>query len=186
MVWAVAAGRNISDPQQSPESVIVQTVGSQEVLVLVISSASPEVADLLGLDVAASERRAWQCWRGHLKNGQRRCVTRQRLSNPRNCRNQGGQRDLRCSIGEACQRGTKREPTIHPWQSIIGVVRLERCALGEGGEEENKKWEFPESIKEKSCICRRPMRVKVLGIAQVGKRRSVHTSSRPFSCRRQG
>ena len=54
---AVAAGWHVGDPQEGPERVIVERIGGKEVLMLVIASSSPEVTDLLGLDLLVARKR---------------------------------------------------------------------------------------------------------------------------------
>ena len=67
---------------------------------LLITRASPEVPNLLGLDVAAGERRAVQGRRGDLEDGQRRSQLVQGLGDTRDAGDQGRQRD-----GEALPEG---------------------------------------------------------------------------------
>jgi hypothetical protein len=62
---------------------IVQTGSDEEIGMLVITSASPKVSNLLGLDVGHLERGAVQRRRGNLQDGQRRGIVGQRLSDTR-------------------------------------------------------------------------------------------------------
>lgn len=68
---------------------IVQTGSDEEIGMLVVTSTSPKVSNLLGLDVGHLERGAVQRRRGNLQNGQRRGVIGQRLSDTRDLRDQG-------------------------------------------------------------------------------------------------
>lgn len=75
MMRRVAARRHISDPQEGSEGVIIKRVRGKEVLVLVVTSTSPEVADLLRLDLLVPcERRALEGRSGDLQDGERRSV----------------------------------------------------------------------------------------------------------------
>lgn len=60
---------------------------------LLVTGAGPEVANLLGLDVAGSERRALQRGRGNLQDGERRSELVQGLRHSRNAGNQGREGD---------------------------------------------------------------------------------------------
>jgi hypothetical protein len=84
----------------------------------VVTSPSPEVTDLLWLDITPHERRARKRWGGDLQDRQRyREVACQRLSDTWNGRNQRRQRDLpgfEFSLGiwdgrGACQIGERNE-----------------------------------------------------------------------------
>ena len=101
MVRAVARRRNIDNPEQSAECVIVQTVGSQEVFVLVITCTGPEVSDLLWFDLASHPRRRLQRRSGNLKDWQWRRVRGQRLCDARNGWDKWRKGQLRCSRCEA-------------------------------------------------------------------------------------
>src|SRR4051812_7175581 len=83
----------LSSRPVTTETYIIKTSGDQEVCVLVVSSASPEVADLLGLDVGRGEGRAGQSRGGRLQDWQRRRVGGQRLRHTGNGRDQGRQAD---------------------------------------------------------------------------------------------
>jgi hypothetical protein len=93
VVRVIATGGHIGDPEQSAKGVIVQTVGGKEVLVLLVTGTSPEVTNLLGLDVTGSERRAVQSSSGDLQDGKRGDNVAQGLSHTGNVRNQRRQRD---------------------------------------------------------------------------------------------
>lgn len=67
---------------------IIETGRDKEILMLVVSCTSPEVSNLLGLDVLHSERRAVQRRSWNLKDRQRRDQVVKGLSNTRNGRNQ--------------------------------------------------------------------------------------------------
>jgi hypothetical protein len=69
MMRRVATGRHIRDCNQCTERIVIQGIGGEEVLVLVVTSSSPEVADLLGPDLRVDLMwRAVQGWGRHLKN----------------------------------------------------------------------------------------------------------------------
>jgi hypothetical protein len=93
VVRVVAAGGNIGDPEEGTKGIIVQTVGGKEVLVLLVTGTSPEVANLLGLDVAGLEGRAIKGSGGNLQDGQGRDNVVQGLGDSWDVRNQRGQRD---------------------------------------------------------------------------------------------
>lgn len=80
-MWRVAARRHISDGNQGAERIIIKRVRGKKVLVLVVTSGSPEVTNLLGLDASVDRmRRASQRRSRDLKDGQRRSILCQRLS----------------------------------------------------------------------------------------------------------
>jgi len=82
MVGRVAAGRHIGDINNVTKGIVVETGRDQEIFVLVVAGAGPEVANLLGLNVGSRERFALK-WRGRdLQNRERRGVVRQRLRDP--------------------------------------------------------------------------------------------------------
>lgn len=69
MMGAVATRRDISDPQKSPEGVVVERVSRKEVFVIVVPGSSPEVTDLLGLDfLITGKGRAIKRRSGNLKD----------------------------------------------------------------------------------------------------------------------
>lgn len=71
MVRVVATGGLIGDPEQGSKGVIVQTVGGKEVLVLLVTGTSPEVTNLLRLDVTGSKGGAVHSSSGDLQDGKR-------------------------------------------------------------------------------------------------------------------
>lgn len=93
MVRVVATGGHIRDVDQGAKGVIVQTVGGKEVLVLLVTGTSPEVPNLLGLEVTGSEGGAVHSGSGDLQDGKRGNNVVQGLSHTGNVRNQRGQRD---------------------------------------------------------------------------------------------
>ena len=75
MVRRVATRRHISDGDQRSEGVIVKRVSGKEVLVLVVTSRSPEVSDLLGADLGVDLMRGTRQWRSRdLENRQGRSI----------------------------------------------------------------------------------------------------------------
>lgn len=58
MMRAIATTRHIRHIDQRPKGIVIKTVCGEEIFMLVIARASPEVADLLRLDVAGREGRA--------------------------------------------------------------------------------------------------------------------------------
>lgn len=89
MVRAVATGRNIGNPEKGTECIIVKGVGGKEVLVLVVTSTSPEISDLLRLDVLVA--RKWRRGKGrsrYLQDRERGRVACKRLSDSWDGRNQ--------------------------------------------------------------------------------------------------
>jgi hypothetical protein len=93
VVRVVAAGGHIGDPEEGTKGIIVQTVGGKEVLVLLITGTSPEVTNLLGLDVAGLEGGAVEGSSRDLQDGQGRDDVVQGLGDSRDMRNQRRQRD---------------------------------------------------------------------------------------------
>ena len=93
VVRVVATGGHISDVDQGAEGVIVQTVGGKEILVLLVTGTSPEVTNLLGLEVTGSEGRAVHSSSGDLQDGKRRDNVVQGLCHTGNVRDQRWQRD---------------------------------------------------------------------------------------------
>lgn len=107
MMRRVSAGGHISDVDDLTKRVlgiistaakatsknthIVQTGSDEKVGVLVVTSASPKVSNLLGLDVGHLERGAVQRRRGNLQDGQRRGVVGQRLSDTRDLGDERGE-----------------------------------------------------------------------------------------------
>lgn len=56
MMWRVARSRHIDYSEQSAKGIIVKRVRCEEIGVLVVTGTSPEVTDLLWLDVASLPR----------------------------------------------------------------------------------------------------------------------------------
>jgi hypothetical protein len=82
MMRRVAARGYIGDGNQGAEGIIIERVGGKKVLVLVVTSRSPEVSNLLGTDLRVDlMRRALQWRSGDLQNGQGWSVVGERLSN---------------------------------------------------------------------------------------------------------
>jgi hypothetical protein len=80
-VWRVTTRRHISDGNQGAKSVIVERVRGKKVLVLVVTSRSPEVSDLLGAKLRINLMRWAFQWRsGDLEDGQGWSIVGERLS----------------------------------------------------------------------------------------------------------
>ena len=47
MVRGITAAWNIGDPEQGPESIIIERVRCKEILVFVVTGRSPEISNLL-------------------------------------------------------------------------------------------------------------------------------------------
>lgn len=58
-MWLVPRSGHVYDAKQSTKRVIVQAVGNQEILVLIIAGGGPEEGDFLRLDIAL---RVWGTW----------------------------------------------------------------------------------------------------------------------------
>ena len=116
MVGGVAAGGHVGDGNESSECVlrvgkldmllkqrgkhrvythIVEGDRGKEILVVVVTSTSPEVTNLLGLDVGNLERRGLQRRGRGLEDGQRGQKRDKGISDPRDGRDQRRQRELR-------------------------------------------------------------------------------------------
>lgn len=127
---------------------IVKTVGSKEVypilsalhvrdmarkrtLVLLITRASPEVADLLGLDVTRSKRRTLKRRSRDLQNRQRRGILGQDLSDTRDAGNKRGKRE---TFSQDSQRRERHESGLHLGLCLmmtdLMLSRFERVFLG--------------------------------------------------------
>ena len=76
------------------ETHIIKTSRHQEISMLVVSRASPEVANLLGPDVGWAEWRIRKRWRGNLKDWQRRSVGCKRHSDAGDRGDQRRQTDI--------------------------------------------------------------------------------------------
>jgi hypothetical protein len=107
MVRIVTTGGHISHPQKGTESIIVQAISGKEVLVELVTRASPEVTNLLGLDVTWSERRALQWRSGDLQDWKRRSIGRQWLCDARNRRNKWRQGQTLRKGDQACRRSQR-------------------------------------------------------------------------------
>jgi hypothetical protein len=82
VVRAVAAARHIGNRNERPKGGIIEGVRSEEILVLVVASRSPEVADLLGTDLRIDSMRwAGQWGSGKLEDGKGWCILREWLRN---------------------------------------------------------------------------------------------------------
>jgi hypothetical protein len=57
MMRAVTAGWYIGDPQKSSKRRVVERVRSEEILVVVVTRGSPEVTNLLGLELLVANKR---------------------------------------------------------------------------------------------------------------------------------
>ena len=100
----ITAGWYISHPQKGSESIIVQAVCGQEVLVELVTGASPEVTNLLGLDITWSKRRTFQWRSGNLQDWKRRCIGSQWFGDSRNRRNKWRQGQTLRKGDQACRR----------------------------------------------------------------------------------
>ena len=80
MMWAIATGRNINQPDELPKGIIVKRIDSEEISVNVVARTGPKVADFLGLDIAANERWAGERWSWKLEDREGRGVACERLS----------------------------------------------------------------------------------------------------------
>jgi hypothetical protein len=56
MVRAIAAGWYVGDPQKGSKCRVVERVRSEEILVVVVTRGSPEVTNLLGLDLLVANK----------------------------------------------------------------------------------------------------------------------------------
>lgn len=70
MMRRVTARWHISDSNQSTECIVIKGVSGKEILVLVVPSRSPEVTDLLGLELGV-DLMGWAVKSGsrNLENG---------------------------------------------------------------------------------------------------------------------
>jgi len=71
MMRAVPAGWDIGQPDELSESVVVKTVGSEEIRVLIVARGSPEVSQFLWLQVTPIPGRRFKWWSWDLENWQR-------------------------------------------------------------------------------------------------------------------
>jgi hypothetical protein len=81
VVWRVATRGHIGDGNQSAEGLVVERVRGKEVLVLVVTSRSPKVSDLLGAKLRVDLVRwalQWRSW--DLEDGQGWSIVGERLS----------------------------------------------------------------------------------------------------------
>lgn len=93
----------------------------------VVTSTSPEVSDLLRLDVAVGiVRRAVKRRRWKLQDGKRWCVASKRLRHSRNGGNERRQRESRGRNGQKSRKGGKSE-TVHDLRLDLAFPR-ESCA----------------------------------------------------------
>ena len=88
---------SISNPRQVLELVKRLT------LVLLVARTSPEVSDLLGLDVAGGERRTVQRRRRNLQDGKRGSIFGKRLRDSGDAGNQRGEGKTLCQAGQGYQ-----------------------------------------------------------------------------------
>ena len=86
---AVATRWHISDPQKSPERGVVERIRGKEILMIVVPGSSPEVADLLRLELLVADKRGALKWRSrNLQDRERRSVAGKRLCDPRDRRDE--------------------------------------------------------------------------------------------------
>lgn len=115
MVGRVTTGVDVRDVDNLPEGIlncisttlsnfrwimthVVKTGCDQEISVLVIAGTSPEVSDLLWLDVGGLERETVQGRSGKLKDWQRRGVVGQRFGNTWDLGDQGREADTKSLV----------------------------------------------------------------------------------------
>lgn len=98
---------------------------------LLITRTSPEVADLLGLDVTRRKRRTLKRRSRNLQDWQRRCILGQDLSDTRNAGNKRGKGE---TFPQDSQRRERHESGLHLGLCLMttGLMlsRIERVFLG--------------------------------------------------------
>jgi hypothetical protein len=98
MMRAVTRRGHINYSEERAKGIVIQTVGSQEVFVLVITCTSPEVSDLLWLDLTSLPWGRLQRWSRNLKDWKRRRIGGQRLRDARNGWDEWRERQLRLRV----------------------------------------------------------------------------------------